>query len=84
MSILTLYSANWCPDCHAAKRVLDEKGIEYKLVDIEENQEAVDIIVAAMGKRVLPTLEYNGSYMDGNHFDGEKFEKELEELLKEK
>lgn len=84
MSILTFYTASWCPDCHAAKRVLDKKGIKYNLVDIEENQEAVDIIIAARGKRVLPTLEYNGSYMDGNHFDQEKFEKELDELLKNK
>ncbi len=73
--------ATWCPDCHAAKRVLDEKGIEYNLVDIEENESAVDIIIAARGKRVLPTLEYKGNFIDGNRFNSQKFEKELAELL---
>ena len=81
MSILTFYTASWCPDCTAAKRVLDEKGIKYNLIDIQGNQEAIDLIIEARGKKVVPTLEYNGSFIDGNHFDHEKFEKELDELL---
>jgi len=81
MHELRVYSAEWCPDCHAARRVLDERGIEYKLVDIDKTPEAVDIIIAARGKKVVPTLEYNGNFMDGNHFDQEKFERELQELL---
>ena len=78
---LTIYSAAWCPDCLAAKRALDDRGIDYNLVDIEQNPEAVDIIIKAMGKRVLPTLEYKGAFIDGNHFDQEKFEKDLDGLL---
>jgi len=81
MADLTIYSASWCPDCRAAKRVLDDRGVEYNLVDIDENPESVEHIIAVMGKRVVPTLEYKGSYIDGNHFDQEKFEKELTELL---
>ena len=46
-----------------------------------EYQEAVETIIAERGKRVTPTLEFNGKYMDGNRFDPEKFEKELAELL---
>lgn len=81
MSVLTVYSADWCPDCHAAKRFLDERGIKYNLVDIEENPDAVDIIIAARGKRALPTLEYKGRFMDGNRFNREKFEKDLKGLM---
>ncbi|MDH5637575.1 MAG: glutaredoxin family protein [Nitrospinota bacterium] len=81
MSEIKLYSTTWCPDCHAAKRVLDEKKIPYKLIDIDENQDAIPIIVAARGKKVVPTLEYKGAFMDGNHFDLARFEAELKELL---
>lgn len=81
MPELIFYTASWCPDCHAAMRALDEKGLEYKLVDIDENPDAVETIIAARGKRVVPTLEYRGRYIDGNRFNREKFEKELEELL---
>lgn len=76
-----MYSASWCPDCSAAKRTLDEKGIQYNLVDIDKQPDAVDIIIAARGKRVLPTLEYKGFFIDGNKFNKAKFVKELDELL---
>jgi len=82
MDVMKLYSAAWCPDCHAAKRVLDSKNIVYQEIDIDKNPEVVPMIVAARGKRVVPTLEYRGAFMDGNHFDRAKFEKELGELLK--
>lgn len=81
MPILTVYSASWCPDCLAAMRFLDERGVKYNLVDIDQNPDAVDIIIAAKGKRVVPTLEYQGRFIDGNRFNREKFEKDLKGLL---
>jgi len=81
MAVLTLYSSSWCPECRAAKQVLDEKGITYNEVEVDGNEAAIKLITEARGKRVVPTLEYNGAFMDGNHFNRAKFEKELEELL---
>lgn len=81
MAAVTMYSAEWCPDCRAAKQVLDEREVEYDIVDIDENPEAVKVIVAAMGKRVVPTLEFKGGFIDGNRFDRETFERKLDELL---
>ena len=81
MSVLNLYSATWCPDCRLAKAVLDERGVEYNEIDIDGNDEAVAIIIKGRGKRVIPTLEYKGSFIDGNHFNREKFEKDLDALL---
>ena len=81
MAVLTFYTAAWCPDCHAAKRVLDQRGISYNLVDIDENPEAVDVIIKARGKRVVPTLEYKGAFIDGNRFDRERFQRDLDALL---
>lgn len=81
MAKLKIYTTSWCPDCFAAKRVLDSKGVEYDEIDIEENPDAVETVISARGKKVVPTLEYNGNYIDGNHFETAKFEKELEGLL---
>lgn len=81
MEKVTMYTAAWCGDCRAAKRYLGEKGIPFHEVDIEEHPEAVQTVVAARGKRVLPTLEYKGKFIDGNHFNVEKFAKDLAELL---
>lgn len=77
MEKLKFYSATWCGDCRRAKEYLREKNISYEEIDIETHPEAVDVIVQARGKRVLPTLEFKGEFMDGNHFNQEKFEKDL-------
>ena len=81
MEKIKLYVTSWCPDCVAAKRVLKEKGIRYDEIDLDTVPGALEIVVAAKGKRVVPTLEYKGKYMDGNHFSQPKFEKDLESLL---
>jgi len=81
MEKIKVYSSAWCRDCALAKDLLKEKGIEYEDFDIADHPELVDRIVEARGKRVTPTLEYNGKFIDGNHFSREKFEKDLEELL---
>lgn len=80
MGKLKLYSATWCSDCRRAKEYLREKNIVFEETDIEAHPEAVDIIVQARGKRVLPTLEFEGKFMDGNHFNREKFEEDLKNL----
>lgn len=81
MSKLIVYTFEGCPDCSAAKRVLDGKGMEYEEISLDTNPEAVDIVIKGRGKRVVPTLEYKGKFIDGNHFDPEKFEEDLAELL---
>lgn len=81
MPVVTFYSADWCPDCRAAKRVLEARGVEYREINIDGDAQAVAVIIAARGKRVIPTLEYRGRFMDGNHFNQEKFERDLDELL---
>ena len=34
--MITIYSTNTCPSCIAAKRFFDDKGLEYKIINIEE------------------------------------------------
>ncbi len=81
MSKIKIYTFNWCPDCGAAKRFLKNRGIEYEEIDLDKHPESVETVIAGRGKRVVPTLELDGRFMDGNHFDPEEFEKDLNELL---
>lgn len=81
MSKIKLYTSPWCPDCYAVKRVLDEKELEYEEINIDKNPEAKEIVIKAIGKRVVPTLEYKGNFIDGNHFEHEKFLQDLSQLI---
>lgn len=54
---LTLYGANWCPDCRNTKVFLGEMDVPYHWVDIDLDPGANEKIAALNnGKRVIPTL----------------------------
>ena len=54
---ITVYGAEWCPDCRRAKRFLGEHQIEYKWVDIERHPEARAYVERVNnGKRIIPTI----------------------------
>lgn len=56
---LTVYSTSWCPDCVAAKRALEAKGIAFTEINIEENEAAAEIVMKVNdGRRSVPTLVY--------------------------
>ena len=56
---IKMYTTSWCPDCKAAKRALDSKGLPYTEINIEEVEDAAQIVMQANGgKRSVPTLVY--------------------------
>ncbi|HEV3473177.1 MAG TPA: glutaredoxin family protein [Actinomycetota bacterium] len=55
---ITMYSTTWCGHCRRLTRQLDDAGIDYRVVDVDDNPQFDDRIVAATGGyRVVPTLE---------------------------
>jgi len=59
-----VYTKPNCVQCDATKRWLDNHGIEYSTVDIEQNQEAFDRIVA-LGFRAAPVVESEAGSWSG-------------------
>lgn len=58
-----VYTTQWCSDCWRAKRFLREKGVEFSEIDIEQHDEAVELVMAKNdGKRRVPTFEVDGAY----------------------
>jgi thioredoxin reductase (NADPH) len=62
---ITIYGAHWCPDCRRSKQFLGEHQIPYNWVDIEENKEAEQFVIAVTkGKRTIPTITFgDGSFL---------------------
>src|ERR1019366_10297106 len=60
---LTLYSANWCPDCRVAKRFLDKHNIAYREVNIEKTPGAADELIQNVGKRAVPQFVIDGQWV---------------------
>lgn len=57
--MLTLYSKTVCPYCVNAKNFLASKNINFREVNIEENQEARDFI-QSQGHRTVPQIYFMG------------------------
>ena len=58
MAPVTIYSTTWCGHCRRLKRQLDDAGIGYEEIDIDEHEQYADRIVAATGGyRTVPTLQ---------------------------
>jgi mycoredoxin len=37
---IVMYGADWCGDCRRAQRLLDDRGVPYRYVDVEDDDEA--------------------------------------------
>lgn len=75
---IRMYFAPWCHDCRAAKRFLDERGVAYEAINIEENPTAADLIIEKNdGKRKVPTFEVNGRWFAVSPFDPDRLAEQL-------
>ena len=55
----TLYSTPWCGYCHRLKSQLDRAGVEFEVVDIEQQPEAAAIVERVnRGNQTVPTLVF--------------------------
>ena len=59
---MQVYTAAWCRDCRAAKRFLDENGIQYTEIDVDADSAASDELVRRVGKRAIPQMVIDGEW----------------------
>jgi glutaredoxin-like protein len=57
---ITVYGADWCPDCRRAKRILDERQVQYSWVDIDKDRAGEKFVVQTnRGNRSIPTIVFS-------------------------
>lgn len=60
MMQVTMYSTTWCGYCKRLKSQLDEAGVVYSEVNIEENEAAAQLVEKVNGgNRTVPTLVFS-------------------------
>lgn len=75
---IVIYTTTWCPDCRAAKKFLDARGIPYEEIDIGKDPGAADIVMKLNdGMKKVPTLDIEGVIVSGDKFDAKRFEADL-------
>lgn len=73
---ILLYTAPWCPDCHRARHFLDEQGVEYTPIDIDEDPQAAVLLEEKTGKRGIPFLVIDGEWVRAYEPAGGAFPRE--------
>ena len=59
---IIMYTTSWCSDCHRAKYLLDEYGVTYVNIDVDENPEGLAFVKQMNGgNRVVPTIVFPDS-----------------------
>lgn len=57
---ITVYGADWCPDCRRAKRILDESHAAYRWVDIDRDRAGERFVIQTnRGNRSIPTIVFD-------------------------
>lgn len=79
--MITLYTTRTCPYCHAAAELLRRKKIEFREVDVSEDDE-FDALVKRTGWKTVPQI-FIGDEMIGGYQELTKLDQtgKLDKLL---
>ncbi|MGB8324752.1 MAG: glutaredoxin family protein [Candidatus Acidiferrum sp.] len=78
MEEITIYSTGWCPDCRRVKTFLKERGVAFREINIEEDEDAEEIVLRENhGRRRVPTLKVEGRYFACSPFNAQQLADEL-------
>lgn len=66
MKTVEIYTSPLCGFCHAAKRLLSQKGVEYTEIDVLRNpKRKPEMIQRAGGRRTVPQIFVGETHVGG-------------------
>ena len=66
MPVVEIYTSPFCGYCHAAKRMLKQKGVAFTEIDVMQHPERKpEMINRANGGRTVPQIFIDGKHMGG-------------------
>ncbi|PIN91481.1 NrdH-redoxin [Candidatus Pacearchaeota archaeon CG10_big_fil_rev_8_21_14_0_10_32_14] len=67
-----VYSTSTCPWCEKTKDFLNEKGIQFKNVNVGEDKAATQEMIKLSGQMGVPVIDINGTIIVG--YDPDRIE----------
>ena len=65
MAKVEMYTTAWCPYCARARALLEQKGVDYTNIDIDEAPRRRDEMIRRAGRTSVPQI-----FIDGEHVGG--------------
>jgi glutaredoxin 3 len=67
MAKVEIYTTQFCPYCFRAKRLLQERGIEFTEIDVMmDGARRKEMMERAGGRRTVPQIFINGKHVGGS------------------
>jgi len=64
--MIEIYTTRYCPYCHAAKRLLSRKGLEFMEVDVSgDAKRRSDMVARANGRTTVPQIFIGSTHVGG-------------------
>tara|TARA_B100000212_G_scaffold43912_1_gene28281 strand:- start:1001 stop:1276 length:276 start_codon:yes stop_codon:yes gene_type:complete len=62
-----IYSSIWCPFCYRAKRLLEQKGVDYKEIEVSDNPNLKsEMLSRSDGRYTVPQIFIDGKGIGGS------------------
>ncbi len=66
MAEVTIYTTGYCPYCHAAKALLEKKGVAFHEIDVTRDpEERARLVSRTGGRRTVPQVFIDGQSIGG-------------------
>ncbi|PLT27610.1 glutaredoxin family protein [Peribacillus deserti] len=62
---ITVYTTNTCPYCIQAKNFLNEQGLDFTEINVQQDKEAAQRLVDETGQMGVPQIKVNGNWILG-------------------
>jgi glutaredoxin 3 len=66
MTQIEIYTTRYCPYCHAAKRLLSRKGVDFIEIDVSgDAQRRSEMVMRANGRMAVPQIFIGSTHIGG-------------------
>lgn len=65
MHAIVMYSSSWCGYCRAAKTLLQERGLEYEEIEVDQDPEKKQEMMERSGRRTVPQIFFGSKHIGG-------------------
>lgn len=67
MPKVEIYTTNWCPYCHAAKALFEDRRVAVEEIDAGDPEIRRAMIQRTHGRRTVPQIFVDGRHLGGYH-----------------
>ena len=65
MAEIVMYATSWCPYCAMAKRLLEQKGVAFREIDVEVEAGGRGEMMERSGRRTVPQVFVGDHHVGG-------------------